>query len=256
MLTSASPAARHGSRCSCRKPRPTSAGLFMPRRCWRNCWDKAGHSTAAPCAPRWRPHSAAPMPKGRVWKTPTSARRRRSCSCANSAARSDARAGSAAAMLEMLTRSPRFPSQTRRSEESEIPAILDAVALGFVAAEAAALTPGDLVLEPSAGPGCWRRFAELAKARLALDPRSGPAPVARPAPAPRPATTRSRSTTISRWTTAERLRRSNPSFYEASPSSRAGARHAEAAIRHIASAIWRAHRGRTARRDHRAQYRP
>ena len=65
------------------------------------------------------------------------------------------RAGSAAAMLEMLTRlAGRLPSQTRRSEESEhFQQFSTPIALGFVAAEAAALTAADLVLEPSAGTG-------------------------------------------------------------------------------------------------------
>ena len=81
------------------------------------------------------------------------------------------RAGSAAAMLEMLTRlAGRLPSQTRRSEESEhFQQFSTPIALGFVAAEAAALTSGDLVLEPSAGTGLLAIFAELAKARLALN---------------------------------------------------------------------------------------
>ncbi|MGA8380121.1 MAG: class I SAM-dependent methyltransferase, partial [Stellaceae bacterium] len=81
------------------------------------------------------------------------------------------RAGSAAAMLEMLTRlSQRLPSQTRRSEESEhFQQFSTPLTLGFVAAEAAALTPSDVVLEPSAGTGLLAIFAELAKARLALN---------------------------------------------------------------------------------------
>ncbi len=81
------------------------------------------------------------------------------------------RAGSAAAMLEMLTRlAGRLASQTRRSEESEhFQQFSTPTALGFVAAEAAALTPGDVVLEPSAGTGLLAIFAELAKARLALN---------------------------------------------------------------------------------------
>src|ERR1700686_3783133 len=64
-----------------------------------------------------------------------------------------ARAGSAAAMLEMLTRlAERLPPQTRRSEESErLQQFSTPIALGFVASEAAALTATDLVLEPSAG---------------------------------------------------------------------------------------------------------
>ena len=81
------------------------------------------------------------------------------------------RAGSPAAMLEMLTRlAERLASQTRRSEESEhFQQFSTPIALGFVAAEAAALTPADLVLEPSAGTGLLAIFAELAQARLALN---------------------------------------------------------------------------------------
>ena len=82
-----------------------------------------------------------------------------------------ARAGSAAAMLAMLTRlTERLPSQTRRSEESQhLQQFSTPVALGFVAAEAAAVTASDLVLEPSAGTGLLAIFAELARARLALN---------------------------------------------------------------------------------------
>ena len=81
------------------------------------------------------------------------------------------RAGSAAAMLEMLTRlAARLPSQTRRSEESEqLQQFSTPIPLGFAAAEAAKLTPADLVLEPSAGTGLLAIFAELAKARLCLN---------------------------------------------------------------------------------------
>ena len=81
------------------------------------------------------------------------------------------RAGSAAAMLEMLTRlAGRLASQTRRSEESEhFQQFSTPLALGFVAAEAAALTPSDVVLEPSAGTGLLAIFAELAKAQRALN---------------------------------------------------------------------------------------
>ena len=81
------------------------------------------------------------------------------------------RAGSAAAMLEMLNRlARRLASQTRRSEESEhFQQFSTPIALGFAAAEAAMLTPADLVLEPSAGTGLLAIFAELAKARLALN---------------------------------------------------------------------------------------
>ena len=82
-----------------------------------------------------------------------------------------ARAGSAAEMLEMLTRlAGRLASQTRRSEESEhFQQFSTPIALGFAACEAAALTPADLVLEPSAGTGLLGIFAELRRARLALN---------------------------------------------------------------------------------------
>ena len=53
------------------------------------------------------------------------------------------RAGSASAMLDMLTRlAARLPTQTRRSEHSEhFQQFSTPIALGFVAAEAAAITP-------------------------------------------------------------------------------------------------------------------
>ena len=81
------------------------------------------------------------------------------------------RAGSASAMLEMLTRlAARLPTQTRRSEESDhFQQFSTPIALGFAAAEAAAITSADLVLEPSAGTGLLAIFAELAKAQLALN---------------------------------------------------------------------------------------
>jgi predicted RNA methylase len=82
-----------------------------------------------------------------------------------------ARAGSPQAMLEMLARlAERLPSQTRRSEESErLQQFSTPVTLGLVAAEAAAPTPSDLVLEPSAGTGLLAIFAALAGARFLLN---------------------------------------------------------------------------------------
>ena len=81
------------------------------------------------------------------------------------------RAGSTAAMLEMLTRlAARLPAQPRRSEESEhFQQFSTPITLGFVAAEAAALTSADFVLEPSAGTGLLAIFAELARARLTVN---------------------------------------------------------------------------------------
>jgi predicted RNA methylase len=81
------------------------------------------------------------------------------------------RAGSAAGMLEMLTRlAARLATQTRRSEEAErLQQFSTPIPLGCVAAEAAMLTPADIVLEPSAGTGLLAIFAELGKARLILN---------------------------------------------------------------------------------------
>ncbi len=82
-----------------------------------------------------------------------------------------ARAGSPAAFLAMLGRVAALaPSQTRRSEESQaLQQFSTPIALGFAAATAAAISPSDLVLEPSAGTGLLAIFAELAGARLSLN---------------------------------------------------------------------------------------
>jgi predicted RNA methylase len=82
-----------------------------------------------------------------------------------------AKATSPAAMLPMLTRITRLlPTHTRRSEESEtLQQFSTPVGLAFVANVAAAVTPADVVLEPSAGTGCLAIFAELAGASLVLN---------------------------------------------------------------------------------------
>ena len=72
--------------------------------------------------------------------------------------------GSAAAMLAMLeTLAALEPSQTRRSEEQlalqQFPTPLP---LAYAALQAAAIHPGDIVLEPSAGPGMLAVMAECA----------------------------------------------------------------------------------------------
>ena len=81
------------------------------------------------------------------------------------------RAGTPAAELSMLGRiAALLPSHTRRSEESQaLQQFSTPLALGFVAATAAAIAPTDLVLEPSAGTGLLAIFAELAGSRLALN---------------------------------------------------------------------------------------
>ena len=82
-----------------------------------------------------------------------------------------ARAGSPAAELSMLGRiAALLPTHTRRSEESQaLQQFSTPLALGFVAASAAAIGPADLVLEPSAGTGLLAIFAELAGSGLHLN---------------------------------------------------------------------------------------
>ena len=82
-----------------------------------------------------------------------------------------AKATSPAAMLPMLMRiAGLFPTQTRRSEESEsLQQFSTPIGLAFVASVAAALTPADVVMEPSAGTGLLAILAELAGASLVLN---------------------------------------------------------------------------------------
>ncbi|MGD9846207.1 MAG: strawberry notch-like NTP hydrolase domain-containing protein, partial [Variibacter sp.] len=82
-----------------------------------------------------------------------------------------ARSGSDAAMLPMLAKLARLlPTHTRRSEESEaFQQFSTPIALGFAASVAAAITPADIVLEPSAGTGLLAILAELSGAALVLN---------------------------------------------------------------------------------------
>jgi predicted RNA methylase len=81
------------------------------------------------------------------------------------------RAGSCDALLPMLAKvAGLLPSHTRRSEESETFQQFSApLMLGLAASAAAAIAPGDHVLEPSAGTGLLAIFAELAGASLVLN---------------------------------------------------------------------------------------
>src|SRR4029077_19632613 len=82
-----------------------------------------------------------------------------------------ARAASPAAMLPMLAKiTSLLPTHTRRSEESEaLQQFSTPIALGFAANTAAAITPADVVLEPSAGTGLLAVLADLSGASLALN---------------------------------------------------------------------------------------
>ncbi|KMO11179.1 hypothetical protein QR79_30220, partial [Methylobacterium indicum] len=63
-----------------------------------------------------------------------------------------------------------LPTQTRRSEESEaFQQFSTPLPLGYVAAHAAMVRPGERVLEPSAGTGLLAIHAEFAGARLHLN---------------------------------------------------------------------------------------
>ncbi len=82
-----------------------------------------------------------------------------------------ARAASPAAMLPMLAKiAGLLPTHTRRSEESEaLQQFSTPLLLGHAATTAAAITPVDIVLEPSAGTGLLAILAELSGASLVLN---------------------------------------------------------------------------------------
>ena len=81
------------------------------------------------------------------------------------------RAASPAAMLPMLAKiAGLLPTHTRRSEESEaLQQFSTPIVLGLAASAAAAITPADIVLEPSAGTGLLAILAELSGASLVLN---------------------------------------------------------------------------------------
>ena len=83
--------------------------------------------------------------------------------------------GSAAAMLAMLeTLAALEPSQTRRSEEQlALQQFSTPLPLAYAALQAAAIRPGDFVLEPSAGTGMLAVMAECALGKRTDDARSG-----------------------------------------------------------------------------------
>jgi predicted RNA methylase len=82
-----------------------------------------------------------------------------------------ARAGTPAAMLPMFSRiAGLLPTHTRRSEESQLlQQFSTPIPLGLAAVAAAAITPADRVLEPSAGTGLLAILAELAGGTLVLN---------------------------------------------------------------------------------------
>jgi hypothetical protein len=81
------------------------------------------------------------------------------------------RAVSPSAFLAMLAKvAGLLPSHTRRSEESQaLQQFSTPLGFGFVASVAAAIIPTDLVLEPSAGTGLLAIYAELVGGGLVLN---------------------------------------------------------------------------------------
>jgi predicted RNA methylase len=81
------------------------------------------------------------------------------------------RASSPAAALPMLAKvAALLPTHTRRSEEAQsFQQFSTPIPLGLVAATAAAITPADRVLEPSAGTGLLAILAEIAGGTLVLN---------------------------------------------------------------------------------------
>ncbi|SEE66113.1 C-terminal domain on Strawberry notch homologue [Rhizobiales bacterium GAS188] len=86
-----------------------------------------------------------------------------------------ARAASPGAMLPMLAKiAGLLPTHTRRSEESQaLQQFSTPIALGLAASTAAAITSADRVLEPSAGTGLLAILAELAGSTLVLNELGG-----------------------------------------------------------------------------------
>jgi hypothetical protein len=82
-----------------------------------------------------------------------------------------ARTRSLSSMLAMVSNVARLlRSHARRSDESQLLQQLSIpMPLAYVAARAAGIRPDDLVLEPSAGTGLLAIFAEIGRARLALN---------------------------------------------------------------------------------------
>jgi len=81
------------------------------------------------------------------------------------------KAGSPAAILPQLGKiAGLMPTHTRRSEEAQtFQQFSTPIPLGFAAMTAAAITPGDRVLEPSAGTGLLAILAEIAGGTLMLN---------------------------------------------------------------------------------------
>ena len=151
------------------------------------------------------------------------------------------RAETPAALLAMIGKlAARVLSQTRRSEESQaLQQFSTPLPLGFAVSAAAAITPADTVLEPSAGTGLLAIFAELAGARLVLNEiAAARANLLRELFPAAPVTRHDAAQIHDHLDDAVRptLVLMNPPF---SAAAQVAGRVADAALRHIASALTR-----------------
>jgi predicted RNA methylase len=156
-----------------------------------------------------------------------------------------ARAGSSAQFLDMLGKvAALLPSHTKRSEESQsLQQFSTPVVLGFAASIAAAVSPQDLVLEPSAGTGLLAIFAELAGAGLVLNEMAETRAALLSRLFPDVPVTRHDAAHIDDYLGAE----TRPSVVLMNPPFSAGAhvdgRVADAALHHLSSALARLEEG-------------
>ncbi|MGE0678896.1 strawberry notch-like NTP hydrolase domain-containing protein [Pseudolabrys sp.] len=152
-----------------------------------------------------------------------------------------AKANSPAAMLPMLAKvTTLLPTHTRRSEESEaLQQFSTPITLGYAASVASALTLTDVVLEPSAGTGLLAILAELSGASLVLNELAGTRAGILDRLFPRLPVTRCDAAHIDDHLDAEIVPSvvlMNPPFSAVAHVDR---RMADAALRHIASALAR-----------------
>jgi predicted RNA methylase len=156
-----------------------------------------------------------------------------------------AKAASPAAMLPMLAKiAGLLPTHTRRSEESQaLQQFSTPVPLGLAAYAAATITPADRVLEPSAGTGLLAILAELAGGSLVLNELAEARAALLDHLFPHVAVTRFDAAQINDHLDAT----STPSVVLMNPPFSAMAnvdrRMADAALRHVASALARLYAG-------------
>ena len=167
------------------------------------------------------------------------------------------KAASPVAALPMLAKiAGLLPTHTRRSEESQaLQQFSTPIPLGVAACAAAAITPADRVLEPSAGTGLLAILAELAGGSLVLNELAEARAALLDHLFPGVTVTRFDAAQIDDHldaAIAPSVVLMNPPF---SAMANVDRRMADAALRHVASALARLCRRRASRRDHRIELR-